>query len=34
MGGAWSLFRGFSASVGGVLILAGVMGAGLSFNGV
>ena len=34
VGGAWSLFRGFSASIGGVLILAGVMRAGLSFNGV
>ena len=33
-GGLVAVFRGVSASIDGVLILAGVMGAGLSFSGV
>ena len=33
-GGFISIFRGFFASVGGVFVLAGGLGAGLSFYGV
>ena len=33
-GGLISIFRGFSSSVGGACILAGGLGAGLSFYGV
>ena len=33
-GGLVTIFRGFSASASGVFILAGGLGAGLSFYGV